>query len=94
MLNSRVRILGGRNTAEEDDIYFFNTKAATSSPTIIRTLSQAGAMRGTPSIAIEMNYDVTTVADPSFDSGIDSKCGSTGGGEFLQSNVKINMPLP
>lgn len=81
VLNSRVQILGGRNTVEEDDIYFFNIKAATSSPTILRTLSKAGAMRGNQSTAIEMNYDVTIVADPGFDTGTDSKCRSTRGFE-------------
>ena len=37
VLNSRLQIIGGRAATSEDDIHFYNTRAAVSSPTILNS---------------------------------------------------------
>ena len=59
MLNSRIRILGGRNATDDNDMYFFNSKGATTSPTIIKHLpmsSRSGTSGEDGSVAIEMRH--------------------------------------
>lgn len=36
VLNSRLQIIGGRATTNDEDVHFYNTRAAVSSPTILR----------------------------------------------------------